>query len=61
MMHDKNNTDPNSHDASRARFVSPVMTGWDHAAITKAVRALADCPVLRLFSDAMTVDHRVLH
>ncbi|MDH6265384.1 hypothetical protein M2360_000765 [Rhizobium sp. SG_E_25_P2] len=61
MMHDKNNTDSNSHDASAARMISPVMTGWDHAAMTKAVWALADCPVLRLFSDPMADDHRVLH
>jgi hypothetical protein len=61
MMHDKSNTDSKASNARANRLQPLPLKGWDHAAMTKAVWALADCPVLSLFADVASEDQRQYH
>ncbi|MBB1249437.1 hypothetical protein [Rhizobium sp. G21] len=60
-MHDKSNSDSKPAAPTARQIRSSGLSEWDHAAMTRAVWALADCPVLKLFVDTTPVEHRLIH
>ncbi len=60
-MHDKFNSDSKAIDAASPRLRGQMLRDCDQAAMTRAIWALADCPVLRLFAVAPPSDDRRYH
>jgi hypothetical protein len=61
MMHNKFNSDSKAIEAAAPRLHGANLSEWDQTAMTKAIWALADCQVLRLFAVAPSPDLRRYH